>query len=710
MDPGQSGPGPGEARPSPALAAVAPPRPEYLPDAQPEPPIRLQWLFRALERVVLWVEGASRRLVPDAWNPLLHSGAVANTLLLVACATGALLLIWYSPSVHLAHASMRALEADFLGSAVRAAHRYSSDGCLAFVLWHALKLTAARRFTGARWLAWVTGLAGAGLLWFIGWLGYWLVWDEAARQVALGTARVLDVLPIFADPLSREFVADQTINSLLFFVVFFAHMVIPLAMGVALWLHIARLSRSDFLVSKQVAVVLVGLTLALSVAAPPLAAAAATMARVPGQFTFDAWYLAPLWLTDRLPGGVLFALLVGGGAVSFAVPWLLVKKKPRPADIVLNNCTGCQDCMRDCPYDAITMVPRTDGKPFALQALVDPSRCVGCGICTGSCKGGGSVLPHFEMLTERARIEQWIDAAPAGQKPHLAFLCHDSAGDALEVDFATGACAALPGYRVMKVPCAGWVQDITLERALRKGTPGILISACAGACRYREGVLWTQERLDGKRTPSLPQSAERARILLVEHDRTEGRALVAAARAFREGRPSAAARRLPRAAGAAVAAGLATAVVWAGQAVPYQPPRQQGSGLVFSFRHPGRIDERCTPVSEEENAKRPVHMRKAEECSRGRQPVRVKVELDGQVLLQKAYPAAGLWGDGPSIGLERLAVAPGQHQVSIQLGDSADPGEWAFTELRAVEFVEGQLPAVVFDRGKGFQWHLPPAP
>lgn len=682
--------------------------PDYRPVAQPEPPLRLAFLFRAVEKAVLVVESASRRLLPDAWNPLLHSGAVANTLLLVACATGALLLLWYSPSVHLAHASMRAMEADFLGRLVRAAHRYSSDGCLAFAAWHALRLTSARRFTGARWLAWVTGLLAIGLLWLIGWLGYWLVWDEPARQVALGSARVLDVLPIFADPLSREFVADQTINSLLFFIVFFAHMLIPLGMGIALWLHIARLARSDFLVSKQVALTLVGLTVALSLAAPPVAAAAARMAALPGRSAIDAWYLWPLWLTDRLSGGWLLALGVGGSALAFAVPWLLAKARPRPAAIVLPRCSGCTDCARDCPYEAIRMVPRTDGKKFALQAEVDPSRCVGCGICAGSCSGGGSTLPHFDMLLERARIERWLDQAPLADKPHLAFVCHDAA-DGLTVDPVTGACAQLPGYRVLQVPCAGWVQDITLDRALRKGAPGVLIGACAGACRYREGVQWTHERLDRQRAPILPKHADRARIQVVETDRTQTGQLLAAAQAFRGGAALARPKVLPRALGAAVASALAAGVVWAGQVVPYRPPAQAGSGLVFSFRHPGRVDERCRPVSDEENARRPVHMRRPEECSRGRQPVRVRVRVDGKVVLEKGYAAPGLWGDGPSIGLERLAVAPGLRQVTLELGDAADPEEWAYTDQRAVEFVEGQVPAVVFDRGKGFVWHLPPA-
>ncbi len=677
-------------------------------DPRPEPPVRLEPLWRAIDWLQLKVEGASRRLLPDAWNPLLHSGAVANVLLLVACATGVALLVWYSPSAHQAHASMRELEASLLGRLVRGAHRYSSDGCIAFAAWHGLRLLAARRFSGPRWLAWVTGLAALALLWLVGWLGYWLVWDEPARRVALGTARVLDVLPIFADPLERAFVTDATVNSLLFFIVFFAHMLIPLAMGVALWLHIARLQRSDFLTSSRVTVALVAAVLVLAALLPPLAAGPARMRQVPGPLVIDAWYLAPVWLTDRLGGGALWALLAGVGGAAFAVPWLLARSKPRPATVAVSRCNACNACVTDCPYAAISLVPRTDGRGFATEARVDPAACVGCGICAGSCATGGSGLPHFDMLEQRGRFERWLEEDAAKGRPlHLALVCDDAVSAALQIDFATGACAALPGYRVARVPCAGWVNDITLDRALRKGAAGVLIVGCSH-CRYREGVAWASERLDGKREPALPAHADRSRVRLVTADRSQLERLVAEARAFQAGRTPPPRRVLPRPAGVACGLLLGAAVVWAGQAVPYAPPRPSGAAVVLSFRHAGRVEERCRAVTEEENASRPIHMRRDKECSRGRQGVRVELEVDGQVAHRRTYGAAGLWSDGPSIGLEQLPVPPGPHRLTVRLDDSADPSAWAFTSTREVTLTEGERVAVVFDGQTGFTWHTGP--
>src|SRR5690606_26633012 len=105
---------------------------------------------------------------------------------------------------------------------------YSSDACMLFVLLHALQALGARKVGPARRLPWIAGLVMVGVIWLDGWTGYWLVWDEAARQVALATAAFLDVLPIFPEPLARSFLVDDGVNSLLFFVVFFIHMLIPL--------------------------------------------------------------------------------------------------------------------------------------------------------------------------------------------------------------------------------------------------------------------------------------------------------------------------------------------------------------------------------------------------------------------------------------------------------------------------------------------------
>jgi ferredoxin len=370
-----------------------------------EPSVRAARLLRPLDTALRSADASLARALPEPMNPLAWLGALANLCLLMAIATGVLLLFWYVPSVHRAQESVAGMAAaPWTAELCRSLHRYSSDACMALVLLHAAKIFFARRFTGARWLAWVTGVVALAIVWFLGWTGYWLVWDERGQLVALGTARLLDAVPIFVDPLSRSFLTDATINSLLFFVVFFAHMLVPLLLAIAIWLHIARLRRARFLPGRGMALWSTFVLVAVSLLWPADTAAKAHMARVPGELAIDWWYLAPLVLTDRLGGAMLWLLVLGGGAIALAVPWWMRRGRPAPATVDVSRCNACTNCSQDCPYGAIAMVPRTDGKDRPAQAQVDPALCVGCGICAGSCDSIGIGLDWLPVRNERDRV------------------------------------------------------------------------------------------------------------------------------------------------------------------------------------------------------------------------------------------------------------------------------------------------------------------
>ena len=61
------------------------------------------------------------------------------------------------------------------------------------------------------------------------------------------------------------------------------------------------------------------------------------------------------------------------------------KKALSIAKVDLENCNGCARCADDCPFGAIIMQPRSDGKDYETEAVVDPATCMSCGICVGSC-------------------------------------------------------------------------------------------------------------------------------------------------------------------------------------------------------------------------------------------------------------------------------------------------------------------------------------
>ena len=681
---------------------LRPAAPIQAPPGSAEPRVVGERTLAAFDGPLRRLESAVARAMPADLDPLAQSGAIVNTCLIVAIVTGIALLLWYVPSVHQAYTSMLEMEASpWTAGLVRSLHRYSSDACILFVLVHATQIVLRRRFTGARWLAWVTGLVGLAGIWLIGWLGYWLVWDQPAQQVALGTARMLDVLPVFIDPMSRSFVADGSINSLLFFVIFFGHMLLPVALGVALWLHIARLSRARFLARRRMSAWIVASLIAVSLLWPAAVAGPAKMAQVPESFSMDWWYLAPLALTDRLGGGMLWLVLLVPGLLALSVPWWARRGKIRAAIVEPSRCNACTQCSRDCPYGAIQMVPRTDGKAFDAEAYVDPARCVGCGICTGSCDSTGVGLPWMPTTDLRLTVDSWLEKNPGSR---MVFACSHSAGGDLRADPLTGVCSDLPDTLVLAVPCAGWVHMLSVERAQRRGAREVVILGCGeGGCRYREGMQWTEERLDGGRKPKLrTDKADRSRVRLVAAGAGERKRMLEALRSS---------DTAPRAGRARtwvvglvmliVALTLLVTVSNLGYSVPANPE----PCLVVSFKHTGEVDAIVHELSAEELAKLPVHMRPQRQIERRRSAVRLRVVVDGTELLNRSYEPKGIWHDGNSIGIEELYLTPGFHDVEIAIGDTPDPLEWnqVTTERRA--FTPRHREVVTFDRNAGFTWH-----
>ncbi len=675
--------------------------------------VRPSGILRQLEWGYLYCDRLIGRVVPDSLNPLLHSGAIAVSSFLVATVTGIILLLWYRPSVHLAYASVAMMSQEPLSAGLmRSLHRYSSDACVFFGVIHALRFFLERRFGGARWLAWVSGISIMGLLWFTGWTGYWLVWDLRAQSLAVGSAKLLDVLPIFADPLGRSFLTDEGVNSLLFFVVFFVHMLVPLAMAVFLWIHITRLARSRFLTRKPMTMWLAASLLLLSLAYPAGSAEPARMTSLVQTISMDWWYLLPLTLTDRMGGGGLWALLLLGSAVVFSVPWWLAGRRTAPATVTSSRCNECRKCYTDCPYEAIQMVPRTDGSTkFRSEAFVVSSKCVSCGICAGSCDTAGIGLDWFSSIDQRRRIEGWLKEGDAkGEAIHIAFACVESAAGELRVNAASGRCDELPGYRMLAVPCAGWVQPLLIERALRHGAKGVAIASCEpGECLYREGADWERERLNGQREPALRTDKVAAeQVRLIAFNRTRKADFIREALRFRDGEraPSATRyRRVTTAAAAAAMAALSAGIMGLASDFRYTAPAVEGSQLVVSLKHPGAVSENCRTASAEELASQPVHMRRTRVCDRERVPVRLRVSLDGKPAVLKHITPSGIWQDGNSVAVERIAVQPGEHRVSVGIGETADPDEWSFNDEVDLLFTSDTRRVVVFDRVAGFSWH-----
>lgn len=74
----------------------------------------------------------------------------------------------------------------------------------------------------------------------------------------------------------------------------------------------------------------------------------------------------------------------------FMYPWLTyggldkgIAKSRFEARIDVESCSGCQDCVEQCPFGAIDMAKVAGQKK--MKAHVDPQKCYGCGVCAVNC-------------------------------------------------------------------------------------------------------------------------------------------------------------------------------------------------------------------------------------------------------------------------------------------------------------------------------------
>ena len=660
-------------------------------------------LLNLPDRLLGGLEGWIDRWIPDEANPVSRSGVCTNLALVVAVLSGIGMLIWYSPSLVSAYPSIRDLGDGSLGGWVRSLHRYSSDAAMLFLLLHAGRTLLAGKFGGARWLPWLTGVAMAVLVWFIGWTGYWLLWDQPAQQVARTSLEALDALPIFGEPISGTMVVNRTVPSLLFFVVFFSHLLLPLGIAVGLALHLMRLNRVRLLPGRRLSLALVaGLAFASLVFPSPLDAPADPVFKAPG-FTLDAWYLTPLALALRLRHGGLWVAIGATVAVAAALPWLtwrgLRRTSRLKASIDSSHCHACSQCVRDCPFDAISMVSRTDGKRFPSQAWVDPARCVGCGVCIGSCDTAGVTLPWLDTRGEEARL---VAAAAASVPSPVALVAADIDGgtDA----FRRAAWTEwLPGYRVQPVPTGSWIRPVLVERILRAGSSCVLVVRDGRVeSQARDGNLWVEARLKGEREPIFRKTRAGGSGAWSVFGFTPDRVgeLRQAAESLRLGSKTPGGGR-PAFLRFAVATGLA---VLFGAAVVYPSrlgvanPADPSPELVFSFKAFGDVPE--TPVESAFDPSVPIHMRGRPVEKPNRADVRIRLSIDGAVSEQTFSPK-GISRDGPAIDEWREPLTPGAHAIVIELftGPDAEARRWEGT----VEARERRIEVVTYDPASGFR-------
>jgi ferredoxin/coenzyme F420-reducing hydrogenase delta subunit len=480
-------------------------------------------LLAAVERLI----GAG---FPGGLNPLQHLGALAIYGFWIALVTGIYLFVFYETSLAGAWQSVERLTVDqrWIGGVMRSLHRYASDFAVLALLGHVLREFLRGRYGGVRWFSWLTGMP---LVWIVIWFGisgYWMVWDQLGQYVAVGTARLFDALPVFTDPMSRNFLDNSSVSDRFFTLIAFIHLVgLPIFLVLGIWFHLLRIRLPRINPPRALMASCLGALLLASLLYPALSHAPADLSTVPSSLALDWFYLALYPLLDQLGPAATWLLLAGGTVLLAALPWLWPVPRPAAAVVHLPDCSGCGYCAEDCPYGAIDMVPRSDQRHFELEAKVDPALCVGCGICLGSCPSSSPLRRQEPLLSgiqlpqpSLAELKSAIRApatAPGTPNVLLVSCPHGADVERLGSD---------PGTTRLDLPCVGMLPPAAIDYALRSaGFDGVLIAGCSsGDCQHRYGDRWTLERIQRERPPMLRERVPRERLAVCwqrrgEHDR-----------------------------------------------------------------------------------------------------------------------------------------------------------------------------------------------
>ncbi|MGE3356201.1 MAG: hydrogenase iron-sulfur subunit [Acidimicrobiia bacterium] len=457
----------------------------------------------ALERGTFRAESPLRRLLrSNRLNPLPHAGTISIVLLIVVVVTGVYLTMFFGFGFEASYAAVRRLHEHPIGSVVRSVHRVASAALVLTTLVHAWRMFVAGRFRGPRRWRWTTGVAALVLVWLAGVTGYWLVWDRRAAALNEATLRVAG----WWGPASRFLVRHVYGSGAgtgwpVLFALWTVHLLLTAVIGWFLWRHVRR-SHLGWRAPRHWVALMIGALVLVALVVPAELLGPADAAGTVADMPLDPFVL--FLLPTLLSGAAWPAMAVMSVVIAAALWFPHLRRRSEPVAVVdEGRCTGCELCVIDCPYLAVSLrerpgqagaeQPGVEGtQPRRQVAVVDAAACVGCGICLGSCSFGALSMPGVAEATAAPPPEV------AGKRVVLACARHLS---------RSGAAASLgDGVVVIENRCTGMIHAGTVGSLLQAGAAAVQVVGCPpGDCAFGVGNELTAERLAGSRAPHPPR-------------------------------------------------------------------------------------------------------------------------------------------------------------------------------------------------------------
>ncbi|MBF0399650.1 MAG: hydrogenase iron-sulfur subunit [Magnetococcales bacterium] len=491
-------------------------------------------------KIVLAVEQLFNKIFGNQLNPFYHLGSLTFYFFWIVLVSGIYVFIAFETNLAGAYNSVEYMtnEQWWLAGIMRSLHRYASDAAIITIFLHMVREFCRDHYRGVRWFSWFTGVPTLWMVVMLGISGYWLVWDMLAQYIAITTAELIDWIPMVPGSMVFNFL-EGNVSDRFFTLMAFLHLLgLPVALVFLLWTHVSRISQIDFYPPRLLAWGSLIALILLSLIKPAVSHGPAQLDHSPTVLHLDWFYLNIYPLVDILGAGWAWGIASGVTLFLLAMPWLPPRgEKPR-AEVNLEHCSGCGQCAQDCPYGAITMQRRTDGRKFEFESSMEDSLCTSCGICTGSCASANPFRMAKEVLKagiempwygaeDLRRITQEKLSALTTQPRVIVYGCENS----LDFSVLDGL-----GCAVQVVPCSGMLPPSLLDFALKRGADGVVVTGCReGDCFHRFGNRWTIARLDGTREPHLFARTDQRKIVRFWGGRSESQEMQALVRSFRDG-------------------------------------------------------------------------------------------------------------------------------------------------------------------------------
>jgi heterodisulfide reductase subunit A len=195
------------------------------------------------------------------------------------------------------------------------------------------------------------------------------------------------------------------------------------------------------------------------------------------------------------------AYLTSSRALHFLSKNLITVETPI-ASIDPALCTGCGNCSRVCPTNAIQLQKR-DG--ILSLSGVDNLRCIGCGNCVVVCPVKAISLPGWDNIEIPAQISAALNSPASGHhSPKVVILaCEWSAYSAADLigknSILTNSMANRypASIRFIRMNCSARFDPYHILWAFLNGAEGVFLGACPpGECHYGTGNMYAEERVN----------------------------------------------------------------------------------------------------------------------------------------------------------------------------------------------------------------------